>query len=145
MAPFLFTKAILAGEPITVFNHGDMQRDFTYIDDAVEAAMRLLDRLPKPDPAWSGLTPDPGSSTAPYRVYNVGNHRPIGLLGFIEVLEQTLGRPAEKRPAPMQPGDLPATCADVTDLIRDVGYSPATPIEEGIPRFVEWYRGYYGV
>ena len=145
MAPFLFTKAILAGEPITVFNHGDMQRDFTYIDDAVEAAVRLLDRLPKPDPAWSGLTPDPGSSTAPYRVYNVGNHRQIGLLRFIEVLEQTLGRPAEKRLVPMQPGDVPATCADVTDIMRDVGYSPATPIEEGIPRFVEWYRGYYGV
>ncbi len=136
MALFLFTEAILAGEPITVFNHGDMQRDFTYIDDAVEAVLRVLDRLPQPDP---------GSSTAPYRVYNVGNHQPVGLLRFIEVLEQTLGRTADKRLVPMQPGDVPATCADVTDLMRDVGYSPATRIEEGIPRFVEWYRAYYEV
>ena len=134
MALFLFTEAILAGEPITVFNHGDMQRDFTYINDAVEAVVRVLDRLPQPDP---------GSSTAPYRVYNVGNHQPVGLLRFIEVLEQALGRTADKRLVPLQPGDVPATCADVTDLMRDVGYSPATPIEEGVPRFVEWYREYY--
>lgn len=136
MALFLFTKAILVGAPITVFNHGDMQRDFTYIDDAVEAVVRVLDRLPQPDP---------GSSTAPYRVYNIGNHQPVGLLRFIEVLEQALGRTADKRFVPMQPGDVPATCADVTDLIHDVGYSPATLIEEGVPRFVEWYRAYYEV
>lgn len=145
MALFLFTKAILAGEPITVFNHGDMQRDFTYIDDAVEAVVRVLDHIPQPVPDRSGPTPDPSRSSAPYRVYNVGNHRPVGLLRFIEVLEQTLGRTADKRLVPMQPGDVPATCADVTDLMRDVGYSPTTPIEEGIPRFVEWYRAYYEV
>ena len=145
MALFLFTKAILAGEPITVFNHGDMQRDFTYIDDAVEAVVRVLDHIPKPAPDLSGLTHDPSRSSAPYRVYNIGNHRPVRLLPFIEVLEQTLGRTAQKRFVPMQPGDVPATCADVTDLMHDVGYSPATPIEEGIPRFVGWYRVYYGV
>lgn len=145
MALFLFTEAILADEPITVFNHGDMQRDFTYIDDAVEAVVRVLDRLPQPVPDWSDRTLDPGSSTAPYRVYNIGNHQPVGLLRFIEVLEQALGRTADKRFVPMQPGDVPATCADVTDLIHDVGYSPATRIEEGMPRFVEWYRAYYGV
>ena len=145
MALFLFTKAILAGEPITVFNHGDMQRDFTYIDDAVEAVARVLDRIPKPTPDLSGLIHDPSRSSAPYRVYNIGNHRPVGLLRFIEVLEQILNRTAQKRLVPMQPGDVPATCADVTDLMHDVGYSPATPIEEGIPRFVEWYRAYYDV
>ena len=145
MALFLFTKAILAGEPITVFNHGDMQRDFTYIDDAVEAVARVLDRIPKPTPDLSGLPPDPSRSSAPYRVYNIGNHRPVGLLPFIEVLEQTLDRTADKQLVPMQPGDVPATCADVTDLMHDVGYAPATPIEEGIPRFVEWYRVYYRV
>lgn len=145
MALFLFTKAILAGEPITVFNHGDMQRDFTYIDDAVEAVVRVIDHIPQPVPDRSGPTPDPSRSSAPYRVYNVGNHRPVGLLRFIEVLEQTLGRTADKHLVPMQPGDVPATCADVTDLMRDVGYSPTTPIEEGIPRFVEWYRAYYEV
>ena len=145
MALFLFTKAILAGEPITVFNHGDMQRDFTYIDDAVEAVAHILDRIPKPAPDRSDPTPDPSRSSAPYRVYNIGNHRPVGLLRFIKVLEQILGRTADKRLVPMQPGDVPATCADVTDLMHDVGYAPATPIEEGIPRFVEWYRAYYDV
>lgn len=145
MALFLFTKAILAGEPIDVFNHGKMQRDFTYIDDIVEGVVRVLDHIPQPNPNWSGMTPDPGTSKAPYRVYNIGNHSPVELLHFIEVLEKTLGRTAEKRLLPMQPGDVPATCADVEDLMNDVGFRPTTTIEEGIPRFVEWYREYYKV
>ena len=145
MALFLFTRAILAGEPIDVFNHGKMQRDFTYIDDIVEGVVRVLDIVPQPNPDWSGMTPDPGTSRAPYRVYNIGNHSPVELLHFIEVLEKTLGRTAEKRLLPMQPGDVPATCADVADLMQDVGFRPETAIEEGIPRFVEWYREYYKV
>jgi len=145
MALFLFTKAILAGEPIDVFNHGKMQRDFTYIDDIVEGVVRVLDTIPQPNPDWSGMTPDPGTSKAPYRLYNIGNHSPVKLLHFIEVLEKTLGRTAEKRLLPMQPGDVPATCADVEDLTNDVGFRPATTIEEGIPRFVAWYREYYKV
>ena len=145
MALFLFTKAILAGEPIDVFNHGKMQRDFTYIDDIVEGVVRVLDTIPQPNPDWSGMTPDPGTSNAPYRLYNIGNHSPVKLLHFIEVLEKTLGRTAEKRLLPMQPGDVPATCADVEDLTNDVGFRPATTIEEGIPRFVAWYREYYKV
>ena len=145
MALFLFTRAILAGEPIDVFNHGKMQRDFTYIDDIVEGVVRVLDIVPQPNPDWSGVTPDPGTGKAPYRVYNIGNHSPVELLHFIEVLEKTLGRTAEKRLLPMQPGDVPATCADVADLMQDVGFRPETAIEEGIPRFVEWYREYYKV
>ncbi len=145
MALFLFTRAILEGKPIEVFNHGKMQRDFTYIDDIVEGIVRVLDKPPKPDPAWSGEHPDPGSSAAPYRLYNIGNHQPVDLLRFIEVLEQALGRTAEKHFLPLQPGDVPATCAEVDDLIQDVGFAPATPIETGIARFVEWYRGFYDV
>ena len=145
MALFLFTRAILASEPIDVFNHGNMQRDFTYIDDTVEGVVRVLDIVPQPNPDWSGITPDPGTSKAPYRVYNIGNNGPVELLYFIEVLEKTLGRTAEKRLLPMQPGDVPATCADVADLMQDVGFRPETAIEEGIPQFVEWYREYYKV
>ncbi len=145
MALFLFTRAILASEPIDVFNHGNMQRDFTYIDDTVEGVVRALDIVPQPNPDWSGITPDPGTSKAPYRVYNIGNNGPVELLYFIEVLEKTLGRTAEKRLLPMQPGDVPATCADVADLMQDVGFRPETAIEEGIPQFVEWYREYYKV
>jgi UDP-glucuronate 4-epimerase len=145
MALFLFTRAILAGEPIDVYNNGLMQRDFTYIDDIVEGVVRVMDRLPEPDPLWSGTDPDPGTSYAPYRVYNIGNNRPVELLRFIEVLEEALGKVAQKRFLPLQPGDVPATCADVDDLIRDVGFSPATPIETGVGRFVQWYRDYYGV
>ncbi len=145
MALFLFTKAILSGEPIEVFNHGRMQRAFTYIDDIVEGVVRVHDRIAQPNPQWSGMKPDPGTSTAPYRVYNIGHHSPVELLYFIEVLEKTLGRKAEKRLLPMQAGDVPATCADVEDLMQAVGFRPATPIEEGIPRFVEWYRTYYKV
>jgi len=145
MAYFLFTKAILAGEPIPVFNHGKMRRDFTYIDDIVEGVVRVLHTLPQPNPAWSGLTPDPGTSQAPYRAYNIGNNQPVELLHFIEVLETCLGRKAEKQLLPMQAGDVPETYADVDDLTRDVGFRPSTPINEGLARFVKWYRAYFQV
>jgi UDP-glucuronate 4-epimerase len=143
MALFIFTKAILEGKPIEVFNHGKMQRDFTYIDDIVEGVIRALDHPAAPNPTWSGDQPDPGTSSAPARVYNIGNHQPVELLHFIEVLEQALGKKAEKRLMPLQPGDVPATYADVEDLMRDVGFAPATPIKEGIARFVKWYREFY--
>jgi UDP-glucuronate 4-epimerase len=145
MALFIFTKAILEGKPIEVFNHGHMRRDFTYIDDIVEGVIRVLDRPAAPDPSWSGDRPDPGTSSAPSRVYNIGNHRAVELLRFIEVLEQALGKKAEKKLLPLQPGDVPATYADIDDLARDVGFAPSTPIEEGIPRFVKWYREFYRV
>jgi len=145
MALFKFTRAILAGEPIEVYHHGRHKRDFTYIDDIVEGVVRTLDRVAAPDPAWRPDAPDPAASAAPYRLYNIGNHTPVELLRFIEILERCLGRRAEKRMLPMQPGDVEATCADVDDLMRDVGFRPATPIEEGIRRFVAWYRDYYGV
>ncbi len=144
MALFMFTKAILAGQPIDVYNHGRMQRDFTYIDDIAEGVVRVADRVPEPNPGWSGDAPDPGTSLAPYKIYNIGNHQPVELLYFIEVLENCLGRKAEKNLLPIQAGDVPATYADVDDLMRDVGFQPATPIEEGIARFVAWYREYYG-
>ncbi len=143
MALFLFTKAILAGKPIDVFNYGRMRRDFTYIDDIVEGVVRVMDRIPEPDPAWSGASPDPGTSSAPYRIYNIGNNEPVELMRFIEILEETLGRKAEKRLLPIQPGDVPETYADIEDLERDVGFRPATSLETGIPRFVEWYREFY--
>ncbi|WP_454259205.1 NAD-dependent epimerase [Pseudoxanthomonas mexicana] len=145
MALFLFTQKILAGEPIDVFNHGHHTRDFTYVDDIVEGVIRTLDRVPGPDPAYDPLAPTPASSLAPYRVYNIGNHQPVQLLRYIEVLEDCLGRKAEKRLLPMQPGDVPDTQADVEALRRDTGYSPATPIETGVRRFVEWYRAFYDV
>ena len=145
MALFLFTKKILAGEPIDVFNHGHHTRDFTYVDDIVEGVIRTLDRVPGPDPAYDPLAPTPASSLAPYRVYNIGNHQPVQLLRYIEVLEDCLGRKAEKRLLPMQPGDVPDTEADGEALRRDTGYSPATPIETGVRRFVEWYRAFYEV
>jgi UDP-glucuronate 4-epimerase len=144
MALFLFTKAILEGRPIDVFNHGRMRRDFTYIDDIVEGVVRVCDRIPEPNPSWSGDNPDPGTSYAPYRIYNIGNNSPVELLHFIETLEKQLGKSAVKNLLPLQAGDVPATCANVDDLINDVGFRPATPIEVGIKRFVEWYRGYYG-
>jgi UDP-glucuronate 4-epimerase len=144
MALFLFTKAILAGQVIDVYNHGQMKRDFTYIDDIVEGIVRVADRLPEPNPHWSGADPDPGTSAAPYKVYNIGNHQPVELLYFIETLEKSLGMKAKKNFLPMQAGDVPATYADVDDLMRDVGFRPATPIEEGITRFVAWYRSYHG-
>jgi UDP-glucuronate 4-epimerase len=145
MALFLFTRAILAGEPIQVFNHGRMERDFTYIDDIVEAVARLAERVPAPDPAWNGEAPDPGTSAAPYRLYNIGNHRPVPLMRLIEILEDCLGRKAVKQFLPMQPGDVPATYADVDDLARDVDFAPRTPIEVGVERFVRWYREFYKV
>ncbi|MEW6446124.1 MAG: NAD-dependent epimerase [Pseudomonadota bacterium] len=142
MAYFKFTKAILEGKPIEVYNHGKMRRDFTYIDDIVEGVLRVLDRPPAPNPDWSGDHPDPGSSPAPYRIYNIGNHSPVELSRFIEALESALGRNAEKIMLPMQPGDVPATYADVDDLIRDTGFTPSTSIEDGLTRFAEWYRHY---
>jgi len=145
MALFLFTAAILAGKPINVFNNGLMQRDFTYIDDIVEGIVRVMARPAAPDPSWDSNSPDPATSNAPYRVYNIGNNNPVQLGRFIEVLEDCLGRKAEKNLLPMQSGDLPATAADISDLARDVGFSPDTPIETGIARFVAWYRKYYKV
>ncbi|SDD66597.1 NAD-dependent epimerase [Aquimonas voraii] len=143
MALFLFTRKILAGEPIDVFNFGKHSRDFTYIDDIVEGVVRTLDRVPGPDPSFDPLLPTPASSSAPYRVYNIGNHRPVQLSRYIELLEQALGRSAEKRLLPLQPGDVPDTEADVGALMRDTGYSPETPVEIGIQRFVDWYRDFY--
>jgi UDP-glucuronate 4-epimerase len=143
MALFLFTRKILAGEPIEVFNHGRHSRDFTYIDDIIEGVIRALDRVPAGDPTFDPLQPNPGSSSAAYRVYNIGNHAPVELTRYIEAIETALGRKAEKNLKPLQPGDVPDTYADVTELARDVGYAPSTPIEVGVPRFVEWYRSYY--
>jgi UDP-glucuronate 4-epimerase len=143
MALFLFTRKILAGEPIEVFNHGKHTRDFTYIDDIVEGVIRTLDRVPAGDPAFDPLHPNPGSSAAPYRVYNIGNNQPVELARYIEVLEQKLGRTAEKILLPLQPGDVPDTYADVAELSRDTGYAPSTPVEVGIGRFVDWYRAFY--
>jgi len=144
MALFTFTRNILAGEPIPVFNYGRHKRDFTYVDDIVEGVVRVLDRVPQPDPAWRSETPDPASSAAPYRLYNIGSNRPVDLLRYIELLEQALGRKAERQLLPMQPGDVPDTYADVQALIDDVGYRPDTPVETGVARFVEWYLAYYG-
>ncbi len=145
MALFLFTKAILEGRPIDVFNNGKMRRDFTYVDDIVEGVVRVSDKVASPNPEWTGATPDPGTSAAPYRIYNIGNNQPVELMHLIGTLEKCLGKTAEKNMLPMQPGDVPATYADVDDLIRDVGFKPATPIETGIERFVKWYREFYGV
>ena len=145
MALFLFTDAILKGRPIQVFNHGRMQRDFTYIDDIVEGVVRVMGRLPAPNPAWSGERPDPGTSYAPYKIYNIGNNQPVELNAFIATIESVLGRTAQKEFLDMQPGDVPATYADVDDLMADVGFKPATPIREGIERFVAWYTAYYGL
>ncbi len=145
MALFLFTRKILAGEPIDVFNHGRHTRDFTYVDDIVEGVVRTLDRMPSPDPAFDPLEPNPGSSSAPYRVYNIGNHQPVELARYIEVIEECLGRTAEKRLLPLQPGDVPDTCADVAELALDTGYAPTTPVEVGVANFVAWYRSYHRV
>lgn len=145
MALFLFTKAILEGRPIDIFNHGDMWRDFTYIDDIVEGVIRTADHVATPNPNWSGAAPDPGTSDAPYRLYNIGNNQPVRLMDLIEVLEEKLGRRAEKNFLPMQPGDVHTTYADVDALAHDVGFRPATPLEVGVERFVEWYREFYGV
>jgi UDP-glucuronate 4-epimerase len=145
MAMWIFTKAILAGEPIKLFNNGNMRRDFTYIDDVVESVARLVDRRPAGNPDFSAASPDPGSSSAPWRVYNIGNNKPVELLEVVRLLEETLGKKAKRELMPMQPGDVPATYADVDDLMRDVDFRPATPIAEGIRRFIEWYRAYHRV
>ena len=143
MAMWLFAKAIMAGEPIKLFNRGNMRRDFTYIDDVVESVVRLVDRVPAGDPNWSGDKPDPGSSAAPWRVYNIGNNNPVELLEVVRLLEQAIGKQAKRELLPMQPGDVPATYADVDDLMREVDFKPRTPIADGIARFIEWYRAYH--
>ena len=143
MALFLFTEAILKGEPIKVFNHGKMIRDFTYIDDIVEGVVRVIDNPPQGNAGWDACQPDPASSPAPYKVYNIGNQNPVQLMDFISAIEETLGKTAEKQLLPMQPGDVPATKADVADLVEDLGYKPATPVKEGIEKFLEWYKAYF--
>lgn len=145
MALFKFTRAILAGEKIPVFNYGKHRRDFTYIDDIVEGVIRVLDQVARPNPEWTGASPDSATSLAPYRLYNIGNSTPVELMEYIRVLEECLGKKAEMELLPLQPGDVPDTYANVEDLVRDTGYHPATPVTEGIARFVEWYRGFYGV
>lgn len=143
MALFLFTQAMLEGKPIKVFNHGKMRRDFTYVDDIIEGVVRIMSVPPTPDPKWDGDSPDPGTSYAPYRIYNIGNNQPVELMTFIETLEECLGIKAEKEFLPLQQGDVPATYADIEDLERDFGFRPCTSIREGIGRFVGWYREYY--
>lgn len=145
MALFLFTRAILSGQPIQVFNHGNMKRDFTYIDDIIEGVTRIMKQLPAPDPDWSGDAPDPGTSYAPYRIYNIGNNRPVGLLEFIETIEEALGRKADKIFMDLQPGDVAETYADIDDLSEAVAFRPQTSIKMGIQRFIDWYRDYYGM
>ena len=145
MALFLFTKKILAGEPIDVFNYGNHRRDFTYIDDIIEGVIRTLDKVATPNQAWTSDDPDPGTSNAPYRLYNIGSNNPMNLLRYIEILEECLGKKAEKNLLPLQLGDVPDTYADVDALIEDVGYKPTTPVETGVANFVNWYREYYQV
>jgi len=145
MALFLFTKAILEGRPIDVFNHGKMRRDFTYVDDIVEGVIRVLDKTAASNPAWDGASPDPATSKAPWRVYNIGNSSPVELMDYIKAIEKALGMTAEKNFMPMQDGDVPATSADVQALMDDVGFKPDTAVEEGVKRFVDWYRDYYSV
>ena len=145
MALFLFTKAILEGKKIDVYNHGKMKRDFTYVDDIVEAIARLIPKPPKPNPEWSAIQPDPSSSFAPYKVYNIGNNTPVELLRFIEIIEEKTGKKAIKNFMPIQDGDVPETYADVDDLMREVGFKPSTPIELGVGNFVDWYRDYYKI
>jgi len=144
MAMWLFTDAILAGRPIKLFNQGNMRRDFTYVDDVVESVVRLVERPPAGDANWSGDAPDPATSRAPWRVYNIGNHTPVEVPEVVRLIEQALGKTAVRELLPMQPGDVPETCADVEDLRRDVGFAPSTPIADGIRRFVDWFRAYHG-
>jgi UDP-glucuronate 4-epimerase len=145
MALFLFAKNMLAGKPIDVFNHGHHKRDFTFVEDIAEGVVRACERVAQPNPQWNGDQPDPATSKAPFRIYNIGNNAPVELLRYIEVLEDCLGVKAQRNLLPLQAGDVPDTYADVDDLVRDVGYKPATPVEEGVRRFVEWYREYYKV
>jgi UDP-glucuronate 4-epimerase len=144
MALFLFTRAILEDQPIKVYNHGKMQRDFTYIDDIIEGVVRVMGKLPEANANWNGAAPDPGTSSAPYKIYNIGNNHPVELIKFIEVIEAALGKRAQKEFMDLQPGDVVATYADVDDLMQDVGFKPATPIEVGVERFVEWFKDFYG-
>jgi UDP-glucuronate 4-epimerase len=144
MALFLFTKNILAGKPIDVFNYGNHRRDFTYVDDIAQGVVRAMDRPAQPNADWNSDAPDPATSKAPYRLYNIGNNSPVELMKYIECIETNLGKKAIKNLLPLQAGDVPDTSADVTDLVQDVGYKPATPVEEGVRRFIEWYVGYYG-
>jgi UDP-glucuronate 4-epimerase len=144
MALFTFTRNILEGRPIDVYNHGHHARDFTYVDDIAEGVVRACERIAQPDPAWNSGAPDPATSSAPFRLYNIGNHQPVQLLRYIEVIEQCLGRKAIMNLLPLQPGDVPETFADIDDLVRDVGYRPATAIEVGVRKFVEWFCEYYG-
>ncbi|MDQ1331463.1 MAG: UDP-glucuronate 4-epimerase [Thermodesulfobacteriota bacterium] len=144
MALFLFTDAILSGRPIKVFNHGKMTRDFTYIDDIIEGVARIMNKVPEPDPGWNGKNPDPGTSYAKYRLYNIGNNSPVELIKFIETIEEVLGKKAKKEFLDLQPGDVVSTYADVGDLMRDAGFKPRTPLETGIKRFLSWYLEYYG-
>jgi UDP-glucuronate 4-epimerase len=143
MAMWLFTDAILAGRPIKLFNHGNMRRDFTYVDDVAEAVVRLVERPPAGEAGWSGDRPDPATSRAPWRVYNIGNHTPVEVTEVVRLIEQALGKKAVRELLPMQPGDVPETCADVEDLRRDAGFAPDTPIADGIRRFVDWFRAYH--
>jgi UDP-glucuronate 4-epimerase len=143
MALFLFTKAALEGKPIQVFNHGDMLRDFTYIDDIVEGVVRVIDNPASANAQWQGKHPDPGSSSAPYKIYNIGNNNPVRLMDFIEAIEKAIGKPIEKVMMPLQAGDVPATFADVSDLVENLGYQPATPVQQGIDNFVSWYREFF--
>ncbi len=145
MALFLFTKAILEGKPIDVFNQGKMRRDFTFVSDIVEGVVRALDKVAQPNSQWDSNEPDPASSSAPYRLYNIGNNDPVELMDFISAIEEAVGKKAQKNFLPLQAGDVPATYADVSDLEQDVGFRPATPVKEGVRRFVQWYRSYYGV
>ncbi len=143
MAMFIFASAIVEGRPIKLFNHGKMRRDFTFVSDIVESIVRLIDKVPEPDPAWSGSAPNPSTSSAPWRIYNIGNNNPVDVPRVVELLEQELGRKASRELLPMQPGDVPETYADVDDLMADVGFRPSTTIEDGVRRFADWYRGYY--
>ena len=145
MSLFIFTRNILEGKPIDVFNYGKHRRDFTYIDDITTGVVRVVDNIPRSNTEWNGDRPDPGTSSAPYRIYNIGNHNPVELMRFIELLEENLGKKAIKNFLPMQPGDVHETYADVTDLINDIGYSPWTPVETGIRNFVIWYKQFYRV
>jgi len=145
MAMWIFAKAIMAGQPIKLFNQGNMRRDFTFVDDIVESIVRLIERSPAGDPNWNGDKPDPGSSSAPWRVYNIGNNNPVELLDVVALLEKSIGKKAIRELAPMQPGDVPATYADVDALMREVDFKPTTPIAEGIARFIEWYKGYHNL
>jgi UDP-glucuronate 4-epimerase len=144
MALFIFTKKILSGEPIDVFNYGNHKRDFTYVDDIVEGVIRTLDNIAQPNAGWSGVSPEPGTSKAPYRIYNIGSNKPVELMRYIEILEECLGKKAQKNLLPLQPGDVPDTYANVDALVNDVGYAPATHIEEGVKKFTEWYLDFYG-